>query len=205
MENAITGRVHSIESFGSVDGPGVRFIAFLQGCNMRCAYCHNPDTWQCAGGEVYTPQQLLDKALRFKSYWKNSGGITISGGEPLLQIDFLLELFRLAKAEGIHTCIDTAGNPFTREEPFFSKFEQLMQVTDLLLLDLKQIDDEKHRRLTGCTNQNILDMLWTKCHLIFAGHRWQKVKIVMGDDEQNRQCFQCCRIRFIKFKSQGLG
>lgn len=158
MENAITGRVHSIESFGSVDGPGVRFIAFLQGCNMRCAYCHNPDTWQCAGGEVYTPQQLLDKALRFKSYWKNSGGITISGGEPLLQIDFLLELFRLAKAEGIHTCIDTAGNPFTREEPFFSKFEQLMQVTDLLLLDLKQIDDEKHRRLTGCTNQNILDM-----------------------------------------------
>ncbi len=158
MENEITGRVHSIESFGSVDGPGVRFIAFLQGCNMRCAYCHNPDTWQCAGGEAYTPQQLLNKALRFKSYWKNGGGITISGGEPLLQLDFLLEFFRLAKENGVHTCLDTAGNPFTREEPFFSKFEQLMQVTDLLLLDLKQIDDEKHRRLTGCTNQNILDM-----------------------------------------------
>ncbi len=158
MENEITGRVHSIESFGSVDGPGVRFIAFLQGCNMRCAYCHNPDTWQCAGGEAYTSQQLLNKALRFKSYWKNGGGITISGGEPLLQLDFLLEFFRLAKENGVHTCLDTAGNPFTREEPFFSKFEQLMQVTDLLLLDLKQIDDEKHRRLTGCTNQNILDM-----------------------------------------------
>lgn len=158
MENEIKGRVHSIESFGSVDGPGVRFIAFLQGCNMRCAYCHNPDTWQCAGGEAYTPQQLLNKALRFKSYWKNGGGITISGGEPLLQLDFLLEFFRLAKEDGVHTCLDTAGNPFTREEPFFSKFEQLMQVTDLLLLDLKQIDDEKHRRLTGCTNQNILDM-----------------------------------------------
>lgn len=158
MENEIKGRVHSIESFGSVDGPGVRFIAFLQGCNMRCAYCHNPDTWQCAGGEAYTPQQLLNKALRFKSYWKNGGGITISGGEPLLQLDFLLEFFRLAKENGVHTCLDTAGNPFTREEPFFSKFEQLMQVTDLLLLDLKQIDDEKHRRLTGCTNQNILDM-----------------------------------------------
>lgn len=158
MENEIKGRVHSIESFGSVDGPGVRFIAFLQGCNMRCAYCHNPDTWQCAGGEAYTPQQLLNKALRFKSYWKNGGGITISGGEPLLQLDFLLEFFRLSKENGVHTCLDTAGNPFTREEPFFSKFEQLMQVTDLLLLDLKQIDDEKHRRLTGCTNQNILDM-----------------------------------------------
>lgn len=158
MENEIKGRVHSIESFGSVDGPGVRFIAFLQGCNMRCAYCHNPDTWQCAGGEAYTPQQLLNKALRFKSYWKNGGGITISGGEPLLQLDFLLEFFRLSKGNGVHTCLDTAGNPFTREEPFFSKFEQLMQVTDLLLLDLKQIDDEKHRRLTGCTNQNILDM-----------------------------------------------
>lgn len=158
MENETIGRVHSIESFGLVDGPGVRFIVFLQGCNMRCAYCHNPDTWQTAGGENYTPQQLLDKALRYKNYWKKGGGITVSGGEPLLQIDFLLEFFRLAKEAGVHTCIDTAGNPFTREEPFFSKFQQLMQYTDLLLLDLKQIEDAKHRTLTGCTNQNILDM-----------------------------------------------
>ena len=154
----IYGNTHSVESFGAVDGPGLRFIVFLQGCKMRCRYCHNPETWNMEGGEKRTPEDVLKQALRYKSYWKNGGGITVSGGEALLQIDFVTELFRLAKAQGVNTCLDTAGNPFTREEPFFSKFNELMNVTDLFLLDIKQIDLDKHKDLTGWTNENILDL-----------------------------------------------
>ena len=153
-----TGYIHSIDSFGSVDGPGVRFVTFLQGCHMRCRYCHNPDTWDMKKGTLYTTDELLEKAMKYRSYWKNDGGITVSGGEPLLQIDFLTELFRKAKANGIHTTLDTSGNPFTREEPFFSKFNELMKYTDLVMLDIKHIDDEQHKILTGCTNKNILDL-----------------------------------------------
>ena len=109
--------------------------------------------------DVYKRQdELLEKAMKYRSYWKNDGGITVSGGEPLLQIDFLTELFRKAKANGIHTTLDTSGNPFTREEPFFSKFNELMKYTDLVMLDIKHIDDEQHKILTGCTNKNILDL-----------------------------------------------
>jgi pyruvate formate lyase activating enzyme len=154
----IKGCVHSTESFGSADGPGIRFLIFLQGCQMRCRYCHNPDTWKMDEGTMMTADEILTKALRCKSYWKNKGGITVSGGEALLQIDFLIDLFTKAKKQGINTCLDTSGNPFTREEPFFSKFEKLMEVTDLLLLDIKHIDDEMHKKLTGCTNKNILDL-----------------------------------------------
>ncbi len=152
------GYIHSTESFGSVDGPGVRFIIFVSGCPMRCQFCHNPDTWKMSAGEKIDADELLNKALRYKSYWKNDGGITVSGGEPLMQIDFLLDLFKKAKAQGVHTVIDTSGAPFTREEPFFSKFEELMQYTDMLLLDIKQINDERHQVLTGKTNANILDL-----------------------------------------------
>ena len=153
--------VHSTESFGSVDGPGVRFIIFLQGCPLRCQFCHNPDTWKITeetGAVWKSADELLNQALRYRPYWKNGGGITISGGEPLLQIDFLLEFFKKAKEKGIHTTIDTAGGPFTREEPFFSKFQELMKYTDLLLVDIKHIDTGKflkqdafalHYRLTG--------------------------------------------------------
>lgn len=189
----VLGYVHSTESFGAVDGPGIRFVVFLQGCKMRCKYCHNPETWNLVTDysklysddtsdterealekkieentkllkdkgvkiEVRTPEDLLKQALRYKPYWKNGGGITVSGGEALLQMDFLIEFFKLAKAEGIHTTIDTAGNPFTREEPFFSKFNELMDLTDLFLLDIKQINDDKHRDLTGFSNSNILDL-----------------------------------------------
>lgn len=152
------GRIHSIESFGSVDGPGTRFIIFVQGCNMRCLYCHNVDTWDCHKGQLRSTDDLLDQAERYRPYWGPEGGITVSGGEPLLQIDFLLELFQKAKVRGIHTCIDTAGQPFTRKEPFFSKFRQLMEVTDILLLDVKHIDLEAHKKLTGWGNENILDL-----------------------------------------------
>ena len=154
----IKGRIHSVESFGSADGPGVRYIVFLKGCNMRCQYCHNPDTWAKDGGELMTPEEVLKKALRYKTYWKEKGGITVSGGEALLQIDFVTELFRLAKEKGVNTCLDPSGNPFSLEEPFKSKFDELMKYTDLFMLDIKHMDDAAHRKLTGQTNQNILEM-----------------------------------------------
>ena len=154
----IKGRIHSVESFGAADGPGVRYIVFLKGCNMRCQYCHNPDTWAKDGGELMTPEEVLKKALRYKTYWKEKGGITVSGGEALLQIDFVTELFRLAKEKGVNTCLDTSGNPFSMEEPFKSKFDELMKYTDLFMLDIKHMDDAAHRKLTGQTNQNILEM-----------------------------------------------
>ena len=134
------GRVHSIESFGSADGPSVRFLIFLKGCPMRCAYCHNPDTWAGDGAELKSADELLDQAERYRSYWGPEGGITVSGGEALGQLDFVLELFTKAHARGINTCLDTSLAPFTREEPWFSKFEQLME-------------------LTGRDNANILDCL----------------------------------------------
>ena len=152
------GHIHSTESFGAADGPGVRFIVFMQGCHMRCRYCHNPDTWKMDGGDEVTADEILKRALSFKPYWGKDGGITISGGEPLLQIDFVIELFKKAKELGINTCIDTAGNPFTKEEPFFSKFEELMKYTDLLLLDLKEINPTRHKDLTGFDNSNIIEM-----------------------------------------------
>lgn len=150
------GKVHSFETFGAVDGPGIRFVVFLKGCAMRCKYCHNPDTWSGDGAEEYTAQQLLDKAIRYKTYWRNNGGITVSGGEALLQIDFIIEFFKLAKAAGVHTTLDTSGQPFKMEEEYLEKFNQLMEVTDLFILDIKHIEDEAHRELTGHSNENIL-------------------------------------------------
>lgn len=152
------GFIHSLESFGSVDGPGVRFVIFFAGCAMRCQFCHNADTWERKNGRSYTADELLKTALRYQAYWGKEGGITASGGEPLLQIDFLTELFQKAKGKGINTVLDTSGNPFTGEAPFFPKFQKLMEVTDLVLLDLKEIDNRRHERLTGCSNGNILDM-----------------------------------------------
>lgn len=154
----VEGYVHSLESFGSVDGPGVRYIVFLSGCAMRCQFCHNPDTWKMHDGTKYTADEILEKALRYRAYWGEDGGITVSGGEPLLQIDFLTELFSKAKENGINTCLDTSGNPYTAEEPFHSKFTELMKYTDLVMLDIKHIDDEGHKILTKTSNKNILAM-----------------------------------------------
>lgn len=155
------GRIHSVESFGSVDGPGIRFIVFLQGCGFRCKFCHNPDAWhesKLEQAQWIEAEDLLKQALKYKSYWKDNGGITVCGGEPLLQMDFLIDFFKKAKVKGIHTTIDTAGGPFQKKEPFYSKFEELMRLTDLVLLDLKVMDTEAHRELTGQTNENILEM-----------------------------------------------
>ncbi|MCR5671980.1 MAG: pyruvate formate lyase-activating protein [Butyrivibrio sp.] len=155
----LQGAIHSIETFGSVDGPGVRFIVFLKGCNFRCRYCHNVDTWDPSSNDMRTADEILDFAERYRSYWGKEGGITVSGGEPLLQIDFLLDLFKKAKERGINTCIDTAVQPFTKEEPFFSKFKELMEYTDLLLVDIKHIDRQEHIKLTGLPNDNVLECL----------------------------------------------
>ncbi len=147
------GYVHSIETFGLVDGPGVRFVAFLAGCAMRCKYCHNPDSWYF-GGEEYEAAELLKKAIRYKSYWKKGGGITVSGGEPMLQPEFVTELFTLAKKEGIHTTLDTAGQPWKKDE---EKYKKLLDVTDLVILDIKEIDNDAHKELTGMSNENIIE------------------------------------------------
>ena len=150
------GRISSTESFGSVDGPGIRFIVFVQGCRFRCRYCHNPETWETEGGEERTPADVLRQALRYRPYWKERGGITVSGGEPLLQLPFVTELFRLAKEQQVSTVIDTAGGPFTEDEPFFSAFRALLPLTDLFLLDIKHIDPARHLVLTGTSNAPVL-------------------------------------------------
>ena len=157
-EVVLEGYIHSIESFGSVDGPGVRFIIFFAGCPLRCKFCHNPDTWDMTKGEKRTAESLIEEALDCRSYWGKHGGITVSGGEPLAQIDFLTELFTKAKEQDINTCIDTSGGPFTKEGPWFDTFRQLMDVTDLLLMDIKHIDDAEHLELTGRHNGNIIEM-----------------------------------------------
>ena len=151
------GRIHSFETFGSVDGPGGRFLVFLSGCGFRCKYCHNPDTWGQSSAQEMSADEVLAKALRYREYWGRDGGITVSGGEPLLQLGFLTELFEKAKAKGVNTCIDTAAGPFTRDEPWFGRFKKLLAATDLLLLDLKHIDSAVHRELTGADNANVLD------------------------------------------------
>ena len=151
------GRIHSFETFGSVDGPGVRFLVFLSGCNFRCRYCHNPDTWAREPQLEMSADEVLAKALRYREYWGETGGITVSGGEPLLQLDFLIELFERTKAKGVNTCLDTAAGPFTREPTWLARFRRLMDATDLVLLDLKHIDTAVHRDLTGVNNANVLD------------------------------------------------
>lgn len=155
---SIKGRIHSLESFGSADGPGVRFVVFFSGCNLRCRFCHNPDSWLIDSGKEYTAADILENACRYRRYWGKNGGITASGGEPLLQIDFLNELFSLAKQRGINTALDTAGEPFTIKEPFFTKWKKLMSVTDLVILDIKHIDEQQHIQMTGKSCQNILKM-----------------------------------------------
>lgn len=150
------GRIHSFESFGTVDGPGIRFVIFLQGCPLRCQYCHNPDTW-AAGGEEYTVEAVVERALRYKNYFGDNGGVTVTGGEPLVQIDFVIELFKQLKAKGIHTCIDTSGIMFhPTSENSVEKHTELLKVADLFLLDIKHIDDEACKKLTGQSNENTL-------------------------------------------------
>ena len=152
----MTGLINQLESFGTVDGPGIRFVVFFQGCPLRCQFCHNPDTWSADLGNVknngkgtgeFTPDQLLAEVLRYKNFIR-SGGVTATGGEPLMQAEFLREFFRLCKEEGIHTCLDTSGAIFNE------KAKAVMDYTDLVMLDLKTLDDDLHKSYTGATREN---------------------------------------------------
>lgn len=147
------GYIHSFESFGTVDGPGIRLVIFMQGCPLRCQYCHNPDTWQLQVGRQYTVEEIIAQYNSYKNFLKN-GGITVTGGEPLMQIDFVTELFAKCKELNIHTCLDTSGITFNKDNT--KKFDALLNVTDLVMLDIKHINDKEHQRLTGSSNGNVL-------------------------------------------------
>ena len=151
------GYIHSIETFGTVDGPGIRFVLFMKGCPMRCLYCHNPDTWTMDGAKIFEDDEIVSQILRYKNYYKH-GGVTISGGEPLLQIDFILSLTKKLKNEGLHVAIDTSGITFKKDDPeILSKFDELLESVDLFLLDIKHINNQEHIRLTSQSNERILD------------------------------------------------
>ena len=173
------GRIHSIESFGTVDGPGIRLVLFMQGCPMRCLYCHNPDTWETTGGEEISAEQIIREYKKNRGFYSR-GGITVTGGEPLLQIDFLIRLFTLAKDEGIHTAIDTSGVTYSETNAEYrKKLDELMNLCDLVMLDIKHIDTKKHEALTGRGNENILAFakylesvcvpVWIR-HVVIAGY-----------------------------------
>ncbi|KGP71917.1 pyruvate formate-lyase-activating protein [Pontibacillus yanchengensis] len=150
------GRIHSIETCGTVDGPGLRYVLFLQGCLLRCQFCHNPDTWDKHGGYEKDVDTIVEDIQDYLPYIQNHGGVTVSGGEPLLQIDFLIELFKKCKQIGLHTTIDSSGGCFNQSTVFLKKLEELLDYTDLVLLDIKHTDKTKHKHLTGMKNDHIL-------------------------------------------------
>jgi pyruvate formate lyase activating enzyme len=180
MENLL-GRIHSFESLGTVDGPGIRFVIFMQGCCLKCKYCHNRDTWDLKGGSTYSVDEVVNKVLRSKPYIDNShGGVTVSGGEPLLQLDFMIKLFRELKEKGFHTCLDTSGSV-----KITSKVEELLSYTDLVLLDIKHINNSKCIELTGSSNYNTLEFAkYLNTHNI---PMWIRQVLVPGitDDEND--------------------
>lgn len=153
MRELIKGRISSFQTLGTLDGPGVRFVAFLQGCPLRCVCCHNPETWDKNGGTQYTAKEVVEKAERYKEYFGKVGGITLSGGEPLLQIEFVTEVFRLAHEKGINTCLDTSGCIINE------KTEELLDYTDYCLLDIKYTTDREYRQYVGCGLNNPLEFL----------------------------------------------
>lgn len=158
MGEAMNGRIHSFESFGTVDGPGIRFVIFMQGCPMRCQYCHNPDTWSFSGGKEYSSDEVVKTAMKYKSYFASNGGITLSGGEPLLQMEFVIELLQKFKALNLHTTLDTSGITFQQSsEESVNKHKKLIENVDLVMLDIKHIDDQQHKKLTNHSNKNTLD------------------------------------------------
>lgn len=177
------GKIHSIETFGTVDGPGVRFVVFFQGCPMRCQYCHNPDTWELADGQERSAAEILEQMTRNLAFYR-TGGITATGGEPMLQMEFLTELFTLAKVQGIHTCLDTSGIMY--EEARQKEIDALLAVTDLVMLDIKHIDNTAHKILTGHENQNILEFaryldamqkpVWIR-HVVVPGITFEKEEL----------------------------
>ena len=153
MTKKIYGRISSLQSLGTVDGPGVRFVVFTQGCNLRCGCCHNPETQSVSGGKLYTPEEIFEKVTRCRSYFGKEGGITLSGGEPLLQPEFGSELFRICKKNGINTCLDTSGSLLN------DKVKELLSLTDRVLLDIKYTNNEDYIKHAGCKLDTVLDFL----------------------------------------------
>lgn len=153
------GKIHSFETFGTVDGPGIRFVVFMQGCNFRCKFCHNPDTWFKDAGKEYTETEIINQVKKYRVYYeKSGGGITVSGGEPLLQIEFVTKVFKLAKENGFNTALDTAGDIDLCIKENIKKLDELLKYTDLVLLDVKEIDEQRHITLTGKSNKNTLKL-----------------------------------------------
>ena len=173
-------KVHSVESFGTVDGPGIRFVLFMQGCHLRCKYCHNRDSWDIKGGQYKSLNEVFDKIIRYKEYICPNGGVTISGGEPLLQYEFLIELFKKLKKEKIHTCIDTSGMVIIND-----KIKELIDLTDLFLLDIKHINPEKAEKLVGFSNEKELD--FARYLSYNRKHMWIRQVLVPGytDDKED--------------------
>lgn len=152
------GNIHSIETMGTVDGPGIRYVIFTQGCLLRCQFCHNADTWEIGAGKQITVTEIMDDLISYLPFIQASGGgITVSGGEPLLQLPFLIELFKECKIKGIHTAIDSSGGCYSNSQHFIEQLEDLLTYTDLILLDLKHINRQKHLQLTGLANDHILE------------------------------------------------
>ncbi len=149
----VTGHIHSFQSLGTIDGPGVRFVVFMQGCNLRCGCCHNPDTWHINEGREYTPAEVVSRVVRFREYFGEQGGITVSGGEPLLQPEFVREVFRLCHESGINTCLDTSGSIMN------GGVKALLDVTDRVLLDIKYTDEALYREHVGCELAPVLEFL----------------------------------------------
>lgn len=201
------GRIHSIESFGTVDGPGIRFVVFLQGCPMRCQYCHNPDTWKTEGGTLRSVEDILKEYDGYREFLRG-GGLTVTGGEPLMQMEFVLALFTAAKARGIHTCLDTSGvlfpgefwkaksnetkdifqNKDSEQAKLLEAYYELTKVTDLVMLDIKHVDDTIHKKLTGCSNKNILAFAeFLNCS---NATLWIRHVVVPGITDQKEQLHQ---------------
>ncbi len=175
----IKGRVHSIQSLGTVDGPGVRFAVFLQGCNLRCKCCHNPDTWDIKGGTEYTAEEIVNKALRYKAYFGKEGGITLTGGEPLLQSEFAAEVFFLCRKNGINTCLDTSGSLYSQNT------EKLLKVTDRVLLDIKYTNNALYRENVGCDMERVLRFLGVLQEMSIPVTVRQVIIPTVNDTEEN--------------------
>ncbi len=173
------GTIHSIQSLGTVDGPGVRFVVFLQGCNLRCKCCHNPDTWEMSGGKNISAEEIVKKAVRYKEYFGKDGGITLSGGEPLLQAEFAREIFLLCRKEGINTCLDTSGSILNE------KVKMVLEQTDRVLLDIKYTNDELYRDNVGCSLDSVMDFLRFLNRKNITTTLRQVIIPTINDDEEN--------------------
>jgi len=175
----VNGHIHSFQSLGAADGPGIRFVVFMQGCNLRCGCCHNPDTWECGTGKEYTPKEVFETVKRYKSYFGKDGGITVSGGEPLLQAEFITELFRLCRADGIDTCLDTSGCIINDEVLL------LLDECDRVLLDIKYTDEESYIKYVGCSLSKPLEFLKLLQERNIATWLRQVIIPTLNDDEEN--------------------